>query len=184
MTKIMSPSENNPITNEQIGKILDLLTAGLRKSNIQSGPTQQIIKTQGKELVSEFVCSLLNRTEAISDFIVRRFVFRASDDDCVVEMFFFKLGHFVDDDKLEKEYELRGFIPAASNLLRLVNDAEPSLWNQHPNCTHWKDSKGKWRYIAFRSSTGERGSTGLCGEGWGSGWWFAGVSKDSMIALF
>ena len=54
MGNTITPSETE-ITQGQIGKICDLLTAGLRKSRLLSDPVQEVIENQGDSLVEELV---------------------------------------------------------------------------------------------------------------------------------
>lgn len=65
----MNPSE---MTSAQMGKINDLLTAGLRKAGLQSEPTQVVIETQGAPLTEELVEVIRKRVEGQSNLIVRR----------------------------------------------------------------------------------------------------------------
>ncbi len=65
----MNPSE---MTSAQMGKIGDLLTAGLRKAGLQSEPTQVVIETQGASLTDELVEVIRKRVEGQSNLIVRR----------------------------------------------------------------------------------------------------------------
>ena len=65
----MNPSE---MTSAQMGKIGDLLTAGLRKAGLQSEPTQVVIETQGASLTEELVEVIRKRVEGQSNLIVRR----------------------------------------------------------------------------------------------------------------
>lgn len=93
---------------------------------------------------------------------------------------FFKLdlrnrgGHISDDD-LEKEFEARGLVPEDSYSLATVNEADPAFADEHPNATHWKDSDGKWCYMAFSRYGGGRSvDVGRDGSVWYDNWWFAG----------
>lgn len=62
MEKSVTPSS---ITDNQIGKIQELLGARLRKSNLPLKAVQEILENQGKELISEFETSLRKRVKAI-----------------------------------------------------------------------------------------------------------------------
>ncbi|HEY4509664.1 MAG TPA: hypothetical protein VJC15_01610, partial [Candidatus Paceibacterota bacterium] len=62
----MTPSN---ITQGQIGKLCDLLTAALRKSGLPSEPVQQVIESQGDTLVAEMVATVRKRAEAMSNVI-------------------------------------------------------------------------------------------------------------------
>ena len=62
MTKVMTPSVDT-ITAGQIGKIQELLGAGLRKSGLLSEPTQNVIEQQGDSLVADLVAVVRKRVE-------------------------------------------------------------------------------------------------------------------------
>ena|SRR3989344_1665272 len=192
------------ITAGQIGKIYDVLVAALQKSNLPSKETQQVLEIQGGALADEFVVMLRKRVDAISDMIIRHVTVnrsrtpeqaldatkrttylnasvvatmpQGSGDE--VEVFFFKLGRYVSDADLDKEYELRGLKPADPYTLAAVNDADPAFADDHPNGTHWKDENGSWYYAAFHSWHDERHVDVLHNDyGWDDGWWFAGCRK-------
>lgn len=95
------------------------------------------------------------------------------------EVVFFKLGRYVSDDELEKEYELRGLKPADPYSLSAVNEADPVFADANPNGTHWKDANGKWYFAAFSRWGGGERNVGVnrCGSDWFGNWWFAGVRK-------
>lgn len=67
----MSPSSFNPMTSGQMTKFYELFVAALRKSNLPSEPTQQILESHGGVLADEFVELVRRRVEAISSMIVR-----------------------------------------------------------------------------------------------------------------
>ncbi len=69
MERTVTPSG---ISQGQIGKIQELLGAGLRKSGLSGEPVQQIIEHQGDALVRELVAVVCKRVEAVSNLIVRR----------------------------------------------------------------------------------------------------------------
>ena len=203
MTEIMSPSTK--ITESQIGKIQELLGAGLRKSGLQSKPTQIVIEQQGKSLIEELIAVVRTHVEAISTLIVRNVnvnrnrkpkeVLTATgrnqytNDDVVncmphgdgetAEVIFFRVGRFVNDADLEKEYELRGLKAADPYSLAAINEADPVFADTHPNGTHWKDAGGNWCYAAFDrwDGVGRDVSVHRRDRGWGDDWWFAGVRK-------
>jgi hypothetical protein len=203
MSEIMSPSET--ISRGQVSKIYDLLEAGLLKTVLPKNPSQQVIEQQGSDMVDKFVADFRKRVEAISDMIVRRVGVKR---DCapqqaldatgrkqytnssvvksmpkgngdLVEVIFFKLGRYVSDDDLEKEYEMRGLKPADPYSLASVNEADPAFADEHPNGTHWKNSEGKWCYTAFnRWGDGERFvDVFQSDDDWRGDWWFAGLRK-------
>jgi len=95
-----------------------------------------------------------------------------------VEVFFFNLGHYVSDDKLEEEFALRGFVAADPYTLAAVNEADPAFADDHPNTTHWKVSSGKWCYAVFnRWSDERRVFVHRVVYDWRGPWWFAGLRK-------
>jgi hypothetical protein len=206
MAKTMIPSEVTPITAGQIGKIQDNLTAALRKSRLLSEPVQQVLEHHGDAVVAEMVAAIRKRVEAVSDMIVRRVrvdrtrtsqeVFDATgrrqyttagvvetmpgsgDDAEEVEVYFFRLGRFVSDDKLEEEFALRGFEAADPYSLAAVNEDDASFTDDHPNSTHWKDAEGKWCYAAFgRWYDGRYVDVDRYADGWSDDWWFASLRK-------
>lgn len=99
------------------------------------------------------------------------------------EVVFFKpdlslRGGCICDDDLEKEYELRGLKPADPYSLAKVNQDDPAFADSRPNCTHWKDTDGKWCYASFGGYGEERGVG--CGRrvvAWVADWSFAGLRK-------
>jgi len=203
MTKIMTPSEDS-ITAGQIGKIQENLGAALRKSGLQSEPTQQILEHQGDSLIVELVGIVRKYVEAVSNLVVRHVAVNRNrsaqkaidatnrnkycDSDVVAAMpkgegeetdvVFFKPGRYISDDELEKEYELHGLIPDDPYSLAAVNEADPAFADEHPNGTHWKDKNGRWCYAAFDRGDDERvvGVSRFDG-GWRDDWWFAGRRK-------
>ena len=198
----MTPSN---ITQGQIGKLCDLLTAALRKSGLPSEPVQQVIESQGDTLVAEMVATVRKRAEAMSNVIVRRVkVDRSRNPQQVldatgrkqytdrgvvesmphgegeeVEVCFFRIGRYVSDAELEEERKLRGLTESVDPYsLAQVNADDPAFADDHPNATHWKDANGKWCYAAFgRWSGGRSVSVDRRGRGWLGHWWFAGLRK-------
>jgi hypothetical protein len=70
------------------------------------------------------------------------------------EVIFFKTDlsakdGYISDDDLEKEYALRGLVPADPYSQAAVNQADPAFADKCPNGTHWKDKDGNWCYSAF-----------------------------------
>jgi hypothetical protein len=195
MKKNVSPSE---ITPGQIGKFLDLQVAALRKSGLPGEQTQQVLESQGGVLADEFVAMIRRRVEAISDLITRRApadrlrspqeTLKATgrrqyvDDDVVAtmprgegdeaEVVFFKLGRYISDNDLEKEYELRGLKAADPYSLSAVNEVDPTFADDHPNCT-------QWCYAAFRQWVVDERDVGVYRHDydWRDDWWFAGCRK-------
>lgn len=192
------------ITAGQISKIYDVLVAALQKSNLPSEETQQVLEHQGADMADEFVASLRKRVEAISDTIIRHVTVNRKrspqeaitatgrnkylNDSVVasmskgegdeIDVFFFKLGRYISDSDLDKEYELRGLKPADPYALAAVNEADPAFADDHPNCTHWKDENGNWCYVAFNRWNDER-DVGVHRNDreWRDPWWFAGCRK-------
>ena len=70
METSMNPSE--VATGEQIGKVQDILGAGLRKADLPKEPFQKVIETQGGQLVAELVAVVRKYVEMVSDLIIRR----------------------------------------------------------------------------------------------------------------
>lgn len=209
MANPVSPSADATITTGQIAKLFDLISAGLRKSGFPGEQSQRVIEQQGESLVANFVADFRRRVEAISDLIVRRVSVNRSRtrketlvatgrtlyvDDAVVdampqgdtsmteaEIIFFKIGRYVNDDDLEKEYKLRGLVPADPVSQAAVNEADPAFADEHPNGTHWKDSSGKWCFATFNRWHVERCvNVDRRDSGWDDGWWFAGVRKEPL----
>ena len=204
MAKTMSPSDK-PITKGQIGKFYDVLANALAKSGLPSGPVQQVLATQGATLAEQFVVSLRKSVEAITSMIVRTVtVIRTRTPQEVldatgrhqytdatvvaampqgtggeVQVHFFKLGRYVSDDELEKEYTLRGLVPSDPYSLAAVNEADPAFADEHSNGTHWKDKDGKWCFAAFCRWPGEHHvHVDRHADGWYAYWWFGGLRKE------
>lgn len=200
MEKSMTPSL---MTAGQIGKIQELVGAGLRKANLPSEPVQQVLETQGDQIVAECVDSVRRRVEAISEMIVRRVKVdrsrtpqqildatgRKQYTNCEVvknilrgegeemDVYFFKIGRWVSPVELEKEYESCGF-KADPYAQAQVNIDDKVFADQYPNGTHWKDADGRWCFAAFSRWSGERRVyVYRCARGWIGYWWFAGVRK-------
>src|SRR3989344_207932 len=200
MTQIMTPSATAVITSGQIGKIQELLGAALRKSGLPSGPTQDVLEIQGDSLAADLLAQVRKRVEAMSELIVRRVKVNRSrtpqetikatgrnpyvDDTVVaamprgegeeVDVYFFKVGHDISDAELEKQYELRGLIPADPYSQAAVNEQDPSFADDDPNGTHWQDANGNWCFAAFVRWRGGRGvSVRRCDGAWGGRWWLA-----------
>ncbi len=196
----MSPS----ITPGQMSKFYDLLVAALRKSGLPSEPTQQVLETHGGTLADEFVAAVRKRVDAISDMIVRRVTVNRNrtpqdmldatgrnqytDKDVVkamprgtgdeAEVIFFKVGRYLSDADLDKEYDLRGLKPADPFSLGAVNEADLAFADEHPNGTHWQDANGKWCYAAFlRWHVGRLVLVDRDDDGWSDDWFFGGVRK-------
>ena len=202
MSKDVSPS--TPITEEQLGKIADLVKAQIRKLNLPSDASQQVIESQGKAIALATANDFRARVEAFSNMIVRHVrvdrsrppqqVLDATDrrqytDSSVVknmpkgtgeetDVCFFKLSRSISDADLEKEYALRGLIPADPYSQAQVNIDDPSFADEHPNGTHWQDANGNWCFAAFVRWDDERAvNVRRCDDDWLDRWWFAGLRK-------
>ena len=200
----ITPSEEKPITEGEIGKINELVAAKLRKSNLPSGLVQEILKTRGGELADNFVKDLQDMVDTVSNLIIRKVPVNRSltgpeaiqatgrkqyvSNEVVAtmpegegdeaEVIFFNLGHYVSDDDLDKEYKDRGLVPTDPFSLAAVNEADPEFADDHPNGTHWKDANGNWCYIAFNRWHGERiVNVSRNVRRWDDYWWFAGRRK-------
>ncbi|MBU1083360.1 hypothetical protein KKE14_02905 [Patescibacteria group bacterium] len=199
--KTMTPS----ITTGQIDKATAQFRDALVKhrKEFSSKVVQQVLGTDnlGMRLLEPF----RSLVEAVSDLIIRQVKVDRSltpqealkatgrkqyvNDNVVadmpqgegdeVEVVFFKLGRWIGDNELEKEYELRGLIPHDPISLAAVNEADPDFADEHPNGTHWKDdASGAWCFAAFNRGLVERFvGVGRSGDEWGGYWWFAGCRK-------
>ena len=70
MVKTVSPS-NTELTSGQTAKILELFSAGLRKSGLQNEAVQHVMTEQGPALVAELIAVVRTRVEAVSALVVR-----------------------------------------------------------------------------------------------------------------
>lgn len=94
-----------------------------------------------------------------------------------VEVIFFKLGKYVSDDDLAKEYEARG-LTSDPYAQAAVNEADRAFADEHLNGTHWKNGQGKWCRAYFSQGGDERYVRVYRGDfDWRDYWWFAGVRK-------
>lgn len=93
-----------------------------------------------------------------------------------VDVYFFKVGSYVSNEELDKEYKLRGLKPADPYSLAAVNAADPAFADDHPNATCWKDENDSWYFVSFDrwhdvcSVDVNRGAYGFHER-----YWFAGV---------
>ena len=205
MTMIMNAPE---MTDGQIDNAVSKLRDAMRKhrSEISSDVAQQVLGVENLGMMMftpfrervEAVSNLLtrsgkvNRTQTgqqVLDAIGRKqYTDRKVVDSMPkvegeeVEVKFFKLdlsnrGGVISDDDLAKEFQLRSITPDPY-AVAAVNEADPAFADEHPNATHWKDSKGKWCYIAFRRwSDGERVVVVYRrAYVWDGHWWFGGVA--------
>ena len=94
-----------------------------------------------------------------------------------VEVVFFKLGRYISNADLEREYEERGLKPDPY-AQAAVNEADPAFADEHPNGTHWKDANGNQCFVAFGRFGGGRDlHVDRRVLDWGDNWWFGGVRK-------
>ena len=193
------------ITEGHIGKINELNGAVLRKRGGNFRPTdvQLMLERSGSVLQDRFfslveelviatanviirtvkvnrsrspkeMVAATNRTEYTDNSVVKA-IPRGEGDEVTVE--FFKLGKYVSDDDLAREYEKRGLTPDPY-ALAAVNEADPAFADEHPNGTHWKDENGNWCFVAFRRYDGRRDvSVDRNRSGWRDHWWVGGVRK-------
>ena len=204
MTTIMTPSKK-PITDRQISKAVEAYKAMLEKHRSEIGSESAQLVLGQDDYINEQVGVLRRRIEAVSDLISRTFTINRTRqpqqvlddtgrkqyiDRGVVdsmprgqgetgEVIFFKVGRFISDDNLGKEYELRGLVPADPYSLAQVNKSDPSFADTHPNGTHWKDADGKWCFATFRRWIGDERDVNVRrnDSDWFDRWWFAGLRK-------
>lgn len=203
MNQIMTPSEKT-MTTGQIDKAVAQYRAMLEKHAFQfaAEPTQQVLGDPGLAK-SQFELFQV-RVEAVSNLIIRHVaVYRHQTPQSVldvtgrktyinasvvktmprgegaeVEVSFFRVGRDLSDPDLDKEYTLRGLIPADPYSLAAVNQADPAFADDHPNATHWQDADGNWCYAIFSRWDGERYVNVSRRDGaWGDRWWFSGLRK-------
>ncbi len=204
MATSMTPSR---MTDGQIERAVEIFRAQLRKAapELPSDAVQQVFGQP--ELGPEWLAVLRKRVDTISNMIVRKVrVDRSRDPQAVldatgrnqytdkkvvagmpkgegeeVEVCFFKLGRWISDADLEKEYELRG-LEADHYAQAQVNIDDPSLADKHPNGSHWKDKDGNWCFLAIRRWRDERNVR--CNRhalDWGDDWWFAGRRRSTSL---
>lgn len=202
--KNMNPSPF--ITEGQIGKTCELLSARLRKSTTPSQIFQFILEERGSILVDKIMSSitemverlskvivyhvkvdrskdmeqLLLNTERIKDFIDNAFLSMPRCESEEVDVSFFTLCREVTDDDLEKEYEIRGLKPADPYSLLSANECFSVLEWRYANGTHWKNKKGEWCFATFNNFS-DNSSIISVGKNkplkWNSVWWYGGVPK-------
>lgn len=197
-----------PATEGQIGKTSELLTARLRKNNkeIPGEYLQKVLETTGGQMVNELYEVVRKYVDAQGNLIVRlvkvdrtrsaKEALQATgrtlylNDDVVanapkgtgeeVELILFHLGRSVSDNDLEKEYELRGAVPADLHSIAALNESDPAFADERPYGTHWKDKNGNWCFATFDRWHGDRDVlVSRDGVGWRVNWWFAGVRKSA-----
>ena len=201
-TKPLTPPEVIVMTDGQIDKATDIFRSQLRKhrGELPSDPVQLALGQP--ELGTELLAVFRKRVEAVSNMIVRHVrvdrgrkpqqvldatgrvqhtdksvvatMPRGEGDE--VDVCFFKVGRYISDADLEKEYELRGLKPDPYAQAQ-VNGDDPAFADEYPNGTHWKGDKGRWCFATFGRSLGERFVDVNRDGGWGAYWWFGGVRK-------
>jgi len=199
-----TPMTTSPMTGKQVDRVCEIFRAKITKHAPEfSSEAVQLAFGQSK-LSAEWLAVFRKYVEMFSDMIVRHVKVDRSKtpqealdatgrkqftDKSVVksmpkgtgeekEVFFFKLGHFTSDDDLENEFDSRGLLPVDPYSLAKVNEDDPSFADTHPNCTHWRDSDGKWCFATFlRWLSGRKLFVDRNGDDWGDNWWFAGVRK-------
>ncbi|HEU0085616.1 MAG TPA: hypothetical protein VFQ59_01505 [Candidatus Paceibacterota bacterium] len=188
----------------QIDKAVSLYRAMLEKhsKSFDSRAVQTALGQSG--LVDDMFSIFRSRVEAVSNLIVRTIRVNRSltpqqvldatgreqhvnnsviagmpkGEGDEVEVVFFNLGRFISDNDLEKEYQIRGLEAADPYSLAAVNAVDPTFGDNHPSCTHWKNSDGRWCYSSFSRWGGRRG-VGVFQSDivWDDDWWFAGLRK-------
>lgn len=207
MDSPLSPSKK-PMTDGQIGKVWELLESELFKHRAEfpSNIVQAVLAQKGAALQYELLFVFRKFVELLSSMIVRIVLvkynrspreaivapgFRQHLEGAVVAsmpgggsknqritVYFFNVGRRLTDDELEKEYEIRGLIPADPYILSAVNEADKAFADEHPNVTHWKNDNGDWCCANFSSALAERW-VGVyhSANNWHDYWWFAGVPR-------
>lgn len=204
-----SVTPSTPITTDQIGKIQEVVGAALRRSDLLSELTQLVLDDpKHVEGLTTDVLALLNRRiEAVSNMIVRKVKIdrsRAPQDvlDATgrtqhndkkvvtdmprgegeeVEIHFFKLGRYIRDAELEKEFELRG-LESDPYAQAQVNIDDPSFADEHPNGSLWKDKDGNRYFLTFRRWRDQRVvSCGRASDFWQKDLWFAGRRRSASL---
>lgn len=205
MTKIMTPSKT--MTDGQINKAVSNYRALLEKHapEFSSGAVQTALGLPG--LTDKMFAVFRQCIEEVSNIIIHRanvnrglkpqevlntIGCKQYTDSLVVagmpkgegeetEVVFFKLGRFIRDVDLDKEYELRGLKPADPYSLAAVNEVDKAFADEHPNGTHWKDTDGEWCFMAFGLCCGERN---VCVDrdknAWSDKCWFGGLYKEVL----
>lgn len=202
MDTSMTPSGR--MTEGQVERAVEIFRAKLRKHRNEFPSSAVQIVFGQKDLGSALLQVLRHRVEAIADVITRhvkvgrtrtpkqvldatgRVQFTTGSvvatmpkgDGSEANVKFFQVKRWISEDDLEQEFDKRGFRPADPYELAQVNIDDPTFADKHPNGTHWKDSEGKWCYIAFNRWGDVRGvDVNRDGCDWDSARWFGGVSK-------
>jgi hypothetical protein len=200
----MSPSVSpTPITAGQIGKIQELIGAGLRKSRLQSQPVQELLETRADLLVDTIVEFIQRRAEEISSMLVHHVenvdrgvsaydLLKLTQRKLHVEhplanslprdgresddVFFFRIPRGTRNIDLEQVFAKRGLKPADPYALAQVNLDDEAFSGRYPNATYWRDEMGRFVGLAFYEKDGARSIIVDSSDGvWHDQWWLAGV---------
>lgn len=202
----MSNNPHALITKEQVGRIADRFSAKCFKhdTTLLKDAVQMVLEDEGDALAQDLFEVFRARVERRANMIVRRVPVNrnrtpqealdatsrrqiikdsivqsmSKGKDHWVEVVFFKVGRFITDADLEKEYKSRGLKPADPYSLAAVNEADLAFADEHHNGTHWKDADNKWCYSSFSIYRNERELFVEHSEApWDESWWFAGIRR-------
>lgn len=137
------------------------------KVNRARSPQEAIAATGLKQYVDDSVVSAMPRGEGEE---VEAVFFQVKAWECT------RPG-FISDDDLEKAFARRG-IKNDPIAVAKANEDDPTLADEKPHGTHWKDASGNWCCAAFGRGLGGRGvGVGRGDRGWIDYCWFAGSRK-------
>lgn len=203
MTKIMTPSKKTT-TAGQLDKAVAIYRALLEKHSGEFDIEAVQTVLGQSEFAGEQFAVFRRCVEMMSNLIIRRVkVDRSRSPQAMVdatgrkqyidskvaaamphgegadtEVVFFKLGRYISDNDLDKEYELRGLRPVDPYSLMQANADDLALADEHPNGTHWKNADGKWCCATFHRWDDERYvNVNRFDDDWNDYWWFAGLRK-------
>ena len=201
MIEVMTPS-THPMTPGQIEKATSQYRSLLLKHQAELGSEAAQLVLGQPEYVADLVEVLRKRVRLLSDSIscrvsvdqtrspieaitatgCRKYIApRVANTmprgaDGTVRLFLFKAKHPPGHPDLDKEYEVRGLVPANPYSLIALNENNPRFLDDYPNGTFWKGISGNRNHIAFCRSYGQRcvfvGDGGISP---GSYWWIVGV---------
>lgn len=206
MANTVSPS-GEVLSLGQIAKLIDLISAGLRKAGLPSDLSQRVIESEGDVITKEFVAGFRKRVEAKMNEVVRRVkVDRSPEPQAMLDA----LGRvqYVNKKIVKtmpkgegEEVDVVFFKPDLSDKGGYISDADlakefesrgitpdpyaqaqvnkddPDFVNKCPNGTHWKDG-GSYNFVTFSGWGGGRCVSVHRSNGeWSDDWWFAGVRK-------
>lgn len=148
-----------------------------KRVEVTSSMITKTVKVNRNQTPKE-VLNATGRTQYVNDSVVQEMPRGEGEE---VNVVFFKVGRQISDDDLEKEYELRGLVPADTYSQSKVNEDYPGFADTHPNGTHWKNKKGQWCCSSFDGWGGERRMDVYQSDrGWCDDWWFAGLRKSEL----